>query len=358
MTQHTYTKEELEIAVLECNCLTDVLRYFNIKTEGGHTKTLQRRLDKWNIDISFWDKQKVFDRQKKIVEDKICPKCDSIHQKIGVFCSRKCANTRTHTEETKNKITNSLKEFYTENENHNKGKQNNPVIIEVNEIDRSKKTPGIRVKSKCYVCDEIILLVPSQIRKRNVCKNLNCISECKRQSGKRSALLNKLRVSNSYEEYRDEIAKLDIDINSISEKLYTVYKITNTLSNKYYIGVHLTANPYDNYMGSGIAIKQAILKYGSENFRKEILFVTKDKNEAFEKEKELTKDFNKSNTYNMKSGGVGGFTSENSRKGALKRIELHGPPVGVSIEGRFTSEQLSEFGRKGGLANKGKTRKK
>lgn len=39
---------------------------------------------------------------------KQCPKCLSEHNKVGEFCSRKCANSKHHSDETKNKIRNSL----------------------------------------------------------------------------------------------------------------------------------------------------------------------------------------------------------------------------------------------------------
>ena len=59
--------------------------------------------------------------------------------------------------------------------------------------------------------------------------------------------------------------------------MYTVYKITNLLNDKIYIGVHKTENPNDSYYGSGVAIKEAIKKHGKENFRKDILFITESK---------------------------------------------------------------------------------
>lgn len=144
--------------------------------------------------------------------------------------------------------------------------------------------------------------------------------------------------------------------------MYTVYKIVNNTNNKYYIGVHKTNNPNDNYMGSGKAIKNAIAKYGKENFTKEILLITESKEEAYAKEKELTIDFNLTDNYNMKLGGVGGFTKENSHKGLVaSNFGKSGARLG-GLKSRdnkkgfhaLPSAEIKENGRKGGLANKGK----
>lgn len=43
---------------------------------------------------------------------KICPKCKTIHEKNGTFCSRKCANARTWTIEDKKKKSESLRRTF------------------------------------------------------------------------------------------------------------------------------------------------------------------------------------------------------------------------------------------------------
>lgn len=141
--------------------------------------------------------------------------------------------------------------------------------------------------------------------------------------------------------------------------MYTVYKITNLINNKFYIGVHKTENPNDSYMGSGIAIKEAIQKYGRENFKKEILFITEDKIEAYNIEEKLTLDFSDRNNYNMKLGGVGGFTKEVAKLGYIAAAfskEMLSENGKKNVK-QFTKSRLSENGRKGGLANAGKPRK-
>ena len=68
---------------------------------------------------------------------------------------------------------------------------------------------------------------------------------------------------------------------------FTVYKITNKINDKYYIGKHQTKDLDDDYFGSGKLIKAAIKKYGIENFKKEILFVFETEDEMNAKEAEL-----------------------------------------------------------------------
>ena len=54
-------------------------------------------------------------------------------------------------------------------------------------------------------------------------------------------------------------------------KYYGIYKITNKVNGKMYIGQHITDDLDDGYMGSGKVIMLAVNKYGEEAFTKEWL---------------------------------------------------------------------------------------
>jgi len=57
---------------------------------------------------------------------------------------------------------------------------------------------------------------------------------------------------------------------------FIVYKTTNTINNRYYIGSHKTSKLEDGYLGSGKVLKRALKKYGKSSFKREILFMAFD----------------------------------------------------------------------------------
>jgi hypothetical protein len=87
---------------------------------------------------------------------------------------------------------------------------------------------------------------------------------------------------------------------------YTVYQITNQINGRTYIGKHMTEDLNDGYMGSGKLLLQAIKKYGSANFSKEICFVFDNEYDMNQKEKELVVVSRA--TYNLCEGGKGDFS--------------------------------------------------
>ena len=76
-------------------------------------------------------------------------------------------------------------------------------------------------------------------------------------------------------------------------KFYIVYKITNQINGKFYIGVHATSDVNDGYMGSGKYLKRAQNKHGIENFTKEILLL------AYFKEKNMNRRINNTSPFDM-----------------------------------------------------------
>ena len=91
-----------------------------------------------------------------------------------------------------------------------------------------------------------------------------------------------------------------------------IYITTNKINGKKYIGQKKYCGNYETYLGSGIALKNAIAKYGRENFTREIIEECGTKDELDEREKYWIKYYdatNSDNFYNITNGGDGGFGS-------------------------------------------------
>lgn len=121
---------------------------------------------------------------------------------------------------------------------------------------------------------------------------------------------------------------------------FLIYKITNTLNNKIYIGKHITHDKNDNYMGSGVALKKDIQKFGLKYFKKEILFECKDEKELNEFESTLVNEefIQRNDTYNLITGGDGGWGYinnnhlNNKNKQYKKAIEKHLEKLKTDLE--------------------------
>ena len=111
---------------------------------------------------------------------------------------------------------------------------------------------------------------------------------------------------------------------------HIVYRITNTINGRYYIGAHSTDDVNDDYMGSGELIKKAIEKYGVSSFIKEVLFEAASAQEMYEKEKELVVTIHDDPiSYNMNGGGKGGWDHVN--KDVDKISPMHMPGVAEKV---------------------------
>ena len=133
-----------------------------------------------------------------------------------------------------------------------------------------------------------------------------------------------------------------------------IYKTTNLINGKIYIGQDKNNNP--NYYGSGDLIKKAIKKYGKKNLIKEVLCVCEKIDELNSKEKYYINEYNSTDKnigYNIAIGGTNGTmlhrkhtkeTKEKMKISALgkKKSESHCKNIGLSKKGIPLSNEHKE----------------
>lgn len=132
--------------------------------------------------------------------------------------------------------------------------------------------------------------------------------------------------------------------------MWYIYRITNLINGKTYIGQHRYEERNDSYMGSGTLLEKAIKKYGIENFKKDVL-ITNIPSRFYANKAEKTliaieRSHNKSE-YNICSGGEGfvgaHHTEETKRKISIASLGNHyakGKNIGnQNAKGNHLSEE-------------------
>lgn len=86
-----------------------------------------------------------------------------------------------------------------------------------------------------------------------------------------------------------------------------IYKTTNLINGKIYIGAHSTDNINDSYLGSGSILHKAITKYGRESFQREIIHFCETPDELYQLESEIVNEefIARDDVYNVTLGGGG-----------------------------------------------------
>lgn len=91
-------------------------------------------------------------------------------------------------------------------------------------------------------------------------------------------------------------------------KYHFIYKTTNLVNGKWYMGMHSTSNLEDGYVGSGTFLWKSIKKYGRENFKMEIQEFFPDRRSLKEREIEIITEelLEDPMCMNLSLGGNGG----------------------------------------------------
>jgi hypothetical protein len=136
---------------------------------------------------------------------------------------------------------------------------------------------------------------------------------------------------------------------------YIIYKITNNINGRYYIGRHATNNINDGYMGSGKGIINAIKKYGIESFTKEIIAESDSIESLWNLEKQIVNEriVKDPLSYNMAYGGksyLDGLKKYDYQK-FLEHQSDAGKVGGRKCYENKTHDQLKSWHSKGGIVN-------
>lgn len=142
--------------------------------------------------------------------------------------------------------------------------------------------------------------------------------------------------------------------------MYCIYRITNNINGKTYIGQHKyidESNPMGKYKGSGLNLHRAYKKYGEDNFTTEILY-SRIRDKATVNAMEIYAIEKYRPEYNIAKGGQGGDLGPEVRtriSKALKGKKLSEETrrkISETNKGHSISEETR---RKISKANKGKT---
>lgn len=135
-------------------------------------------------------------------------------------------------------------------------------------------------------------------------------------------------------------------------KKHFIYLTTNLITNEKYIGKHF-GELDDSYLGSGIILQRAIQKYGKQNFKRDILYISKDADENNLKEQEFIKAFNATEDrtfYNISKGGDGGdifhSLSLEQQEQIKKTLSIRFSGKNNPMYGKHHSEETKEKLRK------------
>ena len=143
-----------------------------------------------------------------------------------------------------------------------------------------------------------------------------------------------------------------------------IYKTTNLINNKIYIGKHMSEKVSKTYKGSGKILKQAFKKYGKENFLCEVIATANTEDELNNLEAYWIEQYNSRDPeigYNIVAGGLGtsGYKHTEEAKQKMSKAktgrrltEEWKRHVSEANRGKFVSEETREKLRQANIGKK------
>ena len=260
-----------------------------------------------------------------------CEKCNQVMTSkyaSGRFCSKPCANSHAKSEDSKIKVSRSLNEYHSTHTYVRK----NPKNVNSTKLISAAEESYLLNPKVCSICGKFLAY---KKRFKKTCGDPECVHLQRSLSQKGN-----LKHQN---------------IGKHIEGRHIVYKIINDFDDRYYIGVRKTDIEFDDYLGSGIHIRNMVNKYGKEHFTRITLFEFNNSTDAFNKEKELLEEcLSDPLCVNLAPGGKGGATfkgrhhSEATKKLISSKIYVNNGKVNR----RINPDELDEFLNNGFIKGK------
>ena len=131
-----------------------------------------------------------------------------------------------------------------------------------------------------------------------------------------------------------ESTKLDeenVIYREIKDPYGFIYITTNLVNGKRYLGQKMFDEKWKKYLGSGVAFKSAVKKYGKENFHRDIIYICYSKEELNQIEYELSVFFDVVESDDWYNLVLGGGSTNCLRHSEATKKKLHDCNIGKTL---------------------------
>lgn len=156
-----------------------------------------------------------------------------------------------------------------------------------------------------------------------------------------------LEIADDVIEVQKDTKLDDCEYVEIRDPYGFIYITTNLVNGKRYLGLKRFDKKWKNYIGSGMAFKKAVEKYGKENFKRDIIDVAYSEEELNQKEYEYSVFFNvieSSNWYNLVLGGgsTNGYQFSKEQRQKMSKMRK-GKPISENARQKISESKMGHY---------------